>query len=113
MLTLVGSRMLERLGAEVATASDGSEAVETLRENHFDAVLMDVHMPEMDGYEATRAIRAHEADAGGHVPIIAMTANAMKGDRERCLAAGMDDYISKPVRADELFEAVEQVHRSA
>src|SRR5207245_3801111 len=73
----------------------------------FDVVLMDVQMPEMDGYEATAAIRREEKKTGGHIPIIAMTAYAMKGDRERCLAVGMDHYISKPIRAKELFESVE------
>ncbi len=73
----------------------------------FDLVLMDVQMPEMDGFEATAAIRQHEARAGTHVPIIAMTAHAMKGDRERCLAAGMDAYVSKPIQAMELFQIIE------
>jgi two-component system, sensor histidine kinase and response regulator len=75
----------------------------------FDAILMDVQMPEMDGYEATVAIRRQEATTGAHIPIIAMTAYAMKGDRERCLTVGMDRYISKPVRAKELFESIEAV----
>jgi CheY-like chemotaxis protein len=69
---------------------------------------MDVQMPEMDGFEATAAIREIEKAAGCHVPVIAMTAHAMKGDRERCLAAGMDGYVAKPVRAKELFQALEQ-----
>jgi len=71
------------------------------------AVLMDVHMPEMDGLQATAAIRGRERVTGGHLPIVAMTASAMKGDRERCLAAGMDGYVSKPVRSFELFETIE------
>jgi CheY-like chemotaxis protein len=70
---------------------------------------MDVQMPEMDGYEATAAIRAHERETGRHTPIIAMTAHAMKGDRERCLEAGMDAYVPKPIRAQQIFEAIDQV----
>jgi signal transduction histidine kinase/CheY-like chemotaxis protein len=93
----VAVRMLERLGYRAEVASNGAEAVTMLEHIQYDAVLMDCQMPEMDGYEATRLIRKNER-AGGHVPIIAMTAAALSGDRERCLAAGMDDYISKPVK---------------
>jgi signal transduction histidine kinase/DNA-binding response OmpR family regulator len=93
----VAVRMLERLGYRAEVAGDGAEAVTMLEHMQFDAVLMDCQMPEMDGYEATRIIRKNEK-AGRRVPIIAMTAAALSGDRERCLAAGMDDYVSKPVK---------------
>jgi len=111
---LVGARMLEKRGHTVKLAANGREAIECCGKNDFDAILMDVHMPGINGYEATARIRQMEQATGRHVPIIAMTANAMKGDRERCLAAGMDDYISKPLRSAELFQVVEQfAHRPA
>jgi CheY-like chemotaxis protein len=93
--------MLGKLGAEVHLASNGREAVERATEADFDVILMDCQMPEMDGFEATRRIRGNES-SGRHVPIIAMTANALVGDRERCLDAGIDDYMTKPVKADTL-----------
>jgi signal transduction histidine kinase/DNA-binding response OmpR family regulator len=93
----VAMRMVERLGYRADKAGNGVEAVRVLDRMDYDAVLMDCQMPEMDGYEATRQIRRHERK-GRHTPIIAMTASAMAGDRERCLAAGMDDYISKPIK---------------
>ena len=93
----VAVRMVERLGYRADVAGNGSEALNVLGQVRYDAVLMDCQMPEMDGYEATREIRRGE-DYRRHLPIIAMTASAMAGDRERCLAAGMDDYISKPVK---------------
>ncbi len=105
---LVGARMLEKRGHVVTLASNGREAIERSGKETFDAILMDVHMPGINGYEATAKIRQTEQATGRHVPIIAMTANAMKGDREKCLAAGMDDYIAKPLRSIELFQVVEQ-----
>ena len=101
--------LLQRNGYQVELAANGREAVERFRANPIEAVLMDVQMPEMDGFEATAAIRDLEARTGTHVPIIAMTAHAMKGDRERCLAAGMDAYVSKPVRASELLALLENL----
>jgi two-component system, sensor histidine kinase and response regulator len=103
-------RLLEKRGHKVLVANNGREALAQLETRCFDVVLMDVQMPEMDGLEATAVIRAQEKETGQRVPIIAMTAYAMKGDRERCLAAGMDHYICKPIRAQELFAAVEGVH---
>ncbi len=95
-------RLLEKMGHQVVVANNGREALERLEAEAFDLVLMDVQMPELDGLEATRQIRQKEARTGKHLPIIAMTAHAMKGDRERCLAAGMDDYISKPIQVEKL-----------
>ena len=87
---------------------NGDDAVQSLACQKFDVVLMDIQMPKMDGLEATAAIRRQERRIGGHVPIIAMTAHAMKGDREQCLAAGMDGYVSKPIRGEELLAALEK-----
>jgi PAS domain S-box-containing protein len=101
--------LLEREGHRVAVANDGQEAVAAFRTTPFDLVLMDVQMPQMDGLEATAAIRQAEKPKGTHVPIIAMTAHAMQGDRERCLEAGMDDYLAKPVRAQRLFDTIAEV----
>lgn len=94
--------VLERLGHEVTVAATGAEALRLLNLGSFDVILMDVQMPEMDGYEATRRVRAGEEGTDQHVPIIAMTARAMASDREECLSAGMDDFLPKPVRANEL-----------
>jgi PAS domain S-box-containing protein len=100
-------RLLSKRGHTVVVAVNGKQAVSALETQSFDVVLMDVQMPEMDGFEATAAIRQKEKANGTHVPIIALTAHAMKGDRERCLAGGMDGYVSKPVQAEELIKAVE------
>ncbi len=99
--------LLEQRGHRVTVAYNGQEAVAALDRGSFDVVLMDIQMPEMDGFQATACIRQREQASGGHMPIIAMTAYAMKGDRQRCLAAGMDGYIAKPIRAEELYSAVE------
>ncbi len=102
--------MLSNLGHEVTLAANGKEAVESSQNSQFDFILMDVQMPVMDGLEATRAIREREKQSYLHIPIIALTAHAMKGDRERCLEAGMDDYISKPINYSELMEAIKRIH---
>ena len=103
-------RLLERRGHSVMVAHNGREAVELLERSVYDVLLMDVQMPEMDGFEATAVIRSREEGTTRHVPILAMTANAMQGDRARCLAAGMDGYISKPITPDALFSAIESLH---
>ena len=101
--------ILEKHRHSVVVANNGREAIDALACGQFDVVLMDVEMPEMDGLEATTVIRAKETQTGTHVPIIAMTAHAMKGDRDRCLAAGMDDYVSKPICTEQLFDALRSV----
>ena len=102
-------RLLEKHGYAVDVAGNGRDALAKLDLESFDLVLMDVQMPEMDGFEATAAIRKAEKASGKHLPIVAMTAHAMTGDRERCLAAGMDAYIAKPIRAQELFKVVDDL----
>jgi signal transduction histidine kinase/CheY-like chemotaxis protein len=108
----VALRILEGMGHSVALAIDGNRALEALEAEEFDVVLMDVQMPNMDGFEATAAIRAREAGTGRHVPVIALTAHALKGDRERCLAGGFDDYLAKPIRRPELIAALRVVEES-
>jgi CheY-like chemotaxis protein len=105
----IGVAMLRRLGHSVLVVENGLDAVEAARTGAFDAVLMDVQMPEMSGFDATRAIREHERTAGGHLPIVALTAHAMEGDRTRCLAAGMDDYATKPLTITALVEVLGRV----
>src|SRR5205823_5655958 len=106
-------RFLEQGGHQAVVANTGKEALQMWHEESFDAILMDVQMPEMDGLAATAAIRAAEkALARPHVPIIAMTAHAMKGDRERCLAAGMDEYLAKPIILRDLLDTITRVLQS-
>jgi signal transduction histidine kinase/CheY-like chemotaxis protein len=100
----LASRLLEKRGHSVVVAGNGREALEALKKGHFDLVFMDVQMPVMDGLEATAAIRKKEGASGAHLPVVALTAHAMKGDREKCLAGGMDGYLSKPIRPQELDE---------
>jgi CheY-like chemotaxis protein len=102
-------RLLEKRGYSVTVASDGQAAVEAFQAGGFELVLMDIQMPGMDGFEATVAIREKENLTGGHIPIVAMTAHALVGDQERCLASGMDGYVSKPIRTSELFAVIEKV----
>jgi CheY-like chemotaxis protein len=103
----LAARLLEKWGHTVVLAEDGARVLEALETQSVDLILMDVQMPVMDGVQATAAIRQRETITGTHTPIIAMTAHAMEGDRQRFLEAGMDDYISKPVHARELFEVIE------
>ncbi len=104
-------RTIEKAGHSVVVANNGREAVDAWDRDRYDLVLMDVQMPEMDGFEATAEIRKREQakETSRHTPIIAMTANAMKGDKERCLDAGMDGYISKPVQKATLFGEIKRV----
>jgi len=112
---LINQKLAERLiakqGHSVVVVGTGRAALEATEKQAFDMILMDVQMPEMDGFEATTAIRENERTTGEHLPIIAMTAHAMTGDRERCLAAGMDGYLSKPIHAQELASEIERLRR--
>ena len=103
----LATRMLEKRGHRVVLAGNGREALEALEKASFDLVFMDVQMPEMDGFQATAAIRQKETTTGEHMPVIALTAHAMKGDREKCLAGGMDGYLTKPIRPRELDDLLE------
>jgi CheY-like chemotaxis protein len=104
---VVAVRLLEKRGHRVTVAANGREAVAAVQREPFDLVLMDVQMPEMDGFEATAAIRLAETGTGRHLPIFAMTAHAMKGDAERCVLAGMDGHLPKPVRPADLYGIVD------
>ena len=106
---MVAASLLERRGFDVVVASNGREGVDAFQRERFDLVLMDIQMPEMDGFEAFAAIRAIEEPTRRHTPVVALTAHALKEDRERCLAAGMDDYLSKPIEAARLYEIIRGV----
>jgi CheY-like chemotaxis protein len=105
--------MLEKMGHTLTVANHGREAVELYAQGDYDVVLMDIQMPEMDGFRATELIRSQQQQSGSSVPIIAMTAHAMAGDREKCLAAGMNDYISKPIARDELASLLQRTASSS
>lgn len=110
---MLAVKMLQKRGHTIEVAPDGRAAVEAWERGEFDAILMDVQMPIMDGLEATGEIRRREKEKGTHTPIIAMTAHAMRGDRERCLDAGMDAYLPKPIHANDLFETLEELMPTA
>jgi PAS domain S-box-containing protein len=113
---MLAVRLLEKRGYSIQVADNGKKALDILERaapGEFAAVLMDVQMPNMDGYEATAEFRKREARSGRHTPVIALTAHAMKGDRERCLAAGMDDYVAKPIHANDLFAVIERLTANA
>jgi len=104
----LAARILENRGHKVTIAGNGQEALEALETGHFDVILMDVQMPVLDGFQATGRIREGERGSDRHIPIVAMTAHAMKGDREKCLASGMDDYVTKPLKPVDLLKTLEQ-----
>jgi len=106
---VVARKMLERAGHTVDCVSNGAQALSQYQNQPYDLILMDVQMPKMDGCEATRRIRALEKERGGHVVIVALTAHALKGDSEQCLRAGMDHYLSKPLRSHDLYERLQQL----
>jgi CheY-like chemotaxis protein len=102
-------RLLQRWNCRARLVENGRQTLNALQEDRFDVILMDIQMPEINGLEVARRIREREKQSGGHIPIIAMTAHAVKGDRERCLEAGMDDYVSKPIDAAKLSKAIERL----
>ena len=108
----LATKLLEKMGHGVSVVGDGKKALDALEQGGFDLVMMDVQMPVMDGFEATRIIRKQEEGTGTHVPIVAMTAHAMKGDREKCLESGMDGYVSKPIDPKDLFETIDNLFQT-
>jgi CheY-like chemotaxis protein len=106
---MVAQKMLERAGHTVECVINGAQAVARYQDGQYDLILMDLQMPEMDGCEATRRIRQREKEKGGHVNIVALTAHALNGRREQCLAAGMDKYLSKPLRSHELYAVIQEL----
>src|SRR5262249_30345805 len=106
--TLLGGR-----GHRVRLANNGREALHLAGEGGFDLLLLDVHMPELDGFQVIQAVRERERTTGGHLPVIALTARSRKEDRERCLAAGMDDFLAKPIQSADLWGAIDRVLRRA
>lgn len=107
----VASQILQRGGHEVTAVGNGKEVVEITEEESFDLILMDLQMPIMDGWEATRVLKERENNSGNRIPIVAMTAHAIQGYRERCVEAGMDGYLSKPIRAEELLQQVLEIQQ--
>jgi CheY-like chemotaxis protein len=105
----VARSLLEKAGHSVTIAENGMRALDLVGAERFDMIMMDIQMPEMDGYEATRRIRENEKRTGRHTPIVAMTAHALAGDRERCLAAGMDGYLAKPYDPPQLWEVLSRL----
>jgi CheY-like chemotaxis protein len=105
----VATGLVENMGHSVRIAGDGTEVLSIMDTESFDVILMDVQMPNMDGFDATRTIREREKLSGAHIPIIAMTAYAMKGDREKCFEVGMDGYVSKPINVNELEQALDDL----
>jgi two-component system, sensor histidine kinase and response regulator len=103
------AHLLRRRGHDVVVARDGRKALEALDHSVFDLMLLDIQMPELDGFEVIEVLRRREQTAGGHLPVVALTAHAMKEDRERCLQAGMDDYLSKPIHSAELVAVIDRV----
>jgi two-component system sensor histidine kinase/response regulator len=106
----VAKRMLEKMGYQITVVDNGLDVLQKLENEKFDLILMDVQMPRMDGFVATKKIREIEKNSKKHVPIIALTAHAMKGDREKCIQAGMDGYVSKPIKFNELLEQIESFY---
>jgi CheY-like chemotaxis protein len=102
----VAQGILKKIGYNITIAKNGREVVSAYQKDYWDLILMDCQMPEMDGFEATEAIRKMEKDSGYHIPIIALTANAMQGDEQKCIRAGMDDYLAKPIQKEQLSRVI-------